>query len=238
MARTLAHRAWRKIPHSWRVRFFDEVTPLVAPQASRHPKGGVPIGIADGSVRPAASAKAQGSAIARSLETSGLQPTAYDLSAAFAQNDLPGALRDPPAGARHRWKSHRLAYQRAVYALRHVHAPDDVRSPDGASSGIERGNYRVCRMHGGPLLSFVHEVWVPSRFRAGCRCRAPTCPATCRSASVARYLKLRPRAGRVSASLRRRSSSSTRFRHRVELHPQESGCSDQRLPARLPRRSQ
>ena len=161
MTQSLAHRAWRKIPHSWRVRFFDELTPVIAPRPSRHPKGGMPIGIAGWF--SSASGLGEGARLGyRALETSGLKPTAYDLSAAFAQNDLPGAITTRPleSGTGGSLVMHingpYLPYAMCMLGRRQI----------AGRRIIGYWAWELPRLSDAwrPALSFVHEIWVPSRF--------------------------------------------------------------------------
>ena len=161
MTKSLAHRAWRKIPHSWRQKFFDEVTPMIAPRPTRHPKGGMPIGIAGWF--SSASGLGEGARLGyRALETFGLQPTAYDLSAAFAQNDLPGAITTRP-----------LEPGTGGSLVMHINGPylpyAMCRLGRGQIAGrriIGYWAWELPRLSDAwrPALSFVHEIWVPSHF--------------------------------------------------------------------------
>ena len=161
MTRSLAHRAWRAIPHSWRQRFFDEVTPVVAPRPSRNPQGGMPIGIAGWF--SSASGLGEGARLGyRALEASGLHPTAYDLSAAFAQNDLPGAITTRPLepGTGGSLVMHingpYLPYAMCMLGRRQI----------AGRRIIGYWAWELPRLSDAwrPSLSFVHEIWVPSRF--------------------------------------------------------------------------
>jgi len=161
MTKSFAHSIWRKIPHAWRQRFFDEVTPVIAPRPSRHPEGGMPIGIAGWF--SSASGLGEGARLGyRALEASGLQPTAYDLSAAFAQNDLPGAITTRP-----------LEPGTGGSLIVHINGPYMPyamcmlgRRQIAGRRIIGYWAWELPRLSDAwkPALSFVHEIWVPSRF--------------------------------------------------------------------------
>lgn len=161
MNKSFAHRAWRKIPHSWRLRFFEKVTPVIAPRPPRNPQGGMPIGIAGWF--SSASGLGEGARLGyRALEASGLQPTAYDLSAAFAQNDLPGAIETRP-----------LEPGTGGSLIVHINGPYMPyamcmlgRRQIAGRRIIGYWAWELPRLSDAwkPALSFVHEIWVPSRF--------------------------------------------------------------------------
>jgi glycosyltransferase involved in cell wall biosynthesis len=161
MNKSLAHRAWRKIPHAWRQRFFDQVTPMIAPRPSPHPKGGLPIGIAGWF--SSASGLGEGARLGyRALEACGLQPAAYDLSAAFAQDDLPEAVAIRP-----------LEPGTGGSLIVHINGPylpyamcKLGRSQISGRRIIGYWAWELPRLSDAwrPALSFVHEIWVPSRF--------------------------------------------------------------------------
>lgn len=161
MTRALLHRAWRKIPYSWRLSFFRELAPILAPRPSRHPKGGMPIGIAGWF--SSASGLGEGARLGyRALDVSGMQPLGYDLSSAFAQNDLPGAITTRP-----------LLPGGGGSLIVHINGPYMPyamcalgRRQIAGRRIIGYWAWELPRLSDAwlPALKFVHEIWVPSRF--------------------------------------------------------------------------
>lgn len=160
MTRDLLHRAWRKIPYSLRLRFFRELAPVLAPRPTRHPKGGMPIGIAGWF--SSASGLGEGARLGyRALDMSGMQPHGYDLSAAFAQNDLPDTITTRPL------------LPGAGSLIVHINGPYMPyamcalgRRQIAGRRIIGYWAWELPRLSDAwlPALKFVHEIWVPSRF--------------------------------------------------------------------------
>jgi glycosyltransferase involved in cell wall biosynthesis len=161
MTRSLLHRAWRTIPHAWRLRLFLDVAPIVAPRPASNPKGGMPVGIAGwfGS----ASGLGEGARLGYSaLDDAGLAPQACDLSRAFAQNDLPSTIETRP-----------LIPGGGGSLIVHINAPYLPYAMCALGRRQVAGRrivaywaWELPRLSEAwrPGFKFVHEIWVPSRF--------------------------------------------------------------------------
>jgi glycosyltransferase involved in cell wall biosynthesis len=161
MSYQIAHRLWQRLPRDLRRQVFARLTPLFAPRPDRAPTGGLPVGIAG--LFSTAGGLGEGARLTYSaLETAGLQPSAFDLSAAFDQFDLPPtkALRPLKPGTGGSLVVHHNAPY-IPYALWALGAQQ--------TRGRRIIGYWAWELPRLPAswqtgLRFVHEVWVPSRF--------------------------------------------------------------------------
>lgn len=161
MTRSLAHRAWRQIPQSWRQKFFEHLTPVIAPRPSRNPKGGMPIGIAGWF--SSASGLGEGARLGyRALASCGLEPSAYDLSAAFRQNNLPNAIETKPL--RPGTGGSLIVHINGPYLPLAMCVLGRQQVADRRIIGYWAWELPRLSNAWRPALPFVHEIWVPSRF--------------------------------------------------------------------------
>lgn len=168
-----AHRVWRSVPQPWRQQFFQNVAPLVAPRPAKAPQGGPPIGIAG--LFSTASGLGEGARLGyAALHGAGMNPSVFDLSAAFGQRDLP-IEADLPA----------LDAGSGGSLVVHINAP----YLPFALSVLGRNQIKGRRIIGYwawelsqlpaswlPALKFVHEIWVPSRFTQSAVVRSTDLP--------------------------------------------------------------
>ena len=164
MTKSMLHSAWRMIPRDFRQRILLDGAPIIAPRPTANPKGGMPIGIAGWF--SSASGLGEGARLGyRALDAYGLEPSGYDLSSAFAQNDLVEAINLRP-----------LVPGTEGSLIVHINSP----SLPYAMCALGRARIQGRRIIGYwawelPRISetwrqgfkFVHEVWVPSHFTRG-----------------------------------------------------------------------
>ena len=151
-------RLWQRLPQSTRTQILGRVSRLVAQLPDRAPRGGFPIAIAG--LYSTMSGIGEGARLAYdALETAGMTPTAFDISAAFGQAELDAPPRRPmiPGSGGTLVVHHNAPFlPHALWAL--------GRAQVRGRRVIGYWAWEFPRVPESwlPSLRYLHEVWVPS----------------------------------------------------------------------------
>ncbi len=160
MQRSLARKLWQTLPHKTRLQIFSTVSRLGAPRPDHDARGGLPIGIA-GLFSTASGIGEAARLEYAALESNGLSPAGFDLSAAFGQNDLAHAptLRalEPGAGTL-------IVHHNAQFVPHALRALGRERIRSRRVVGYFAWELPKLPRDWGPGFQYVHEIWVPSGF--------------------------------------------------------------------------
>jgi glycosyltransferase involved in cell wall biosynthesis len=151
-------RLWQRLPQSTRTAILGRVSRLVAPRPDRAPRGGFPIGIVG--LFSTMSGIGEGARLAYdSLDAAGLQPTAFDISAAFGQAELQGPQRRaivPGSGGT------LVVHHNAPFLPHALWALGRARVRGRRVIGYWAWEFPRIPDSWLPSLHYLHEIWVPS----------------------------------------------------------------------------
>jgi len=159
---SLARRLWRRLPHGTRQRILFDASRVLAPRPARAPHGGMPIAIAG--LLSTASGVGEGARLAyAALDAAGLAPSAFDLSPAFGQVELPPdpALRPLESG-----DGTLIVHVNAPYLPHALWALGRARVAGRRIIGYWAWELPQLPPSWRGAVPFLHEIWVPSTFTA------------------------------------------------------------------------
>jgi glycosyltransferase involved in cell wall biosynthesis len=158
--RSALRRLWQRLPQNTRRQILFDIGKLLAPHPDRAPLGGWPLGIAG--LFSTASGLGEGARLAyAALDAAGQSPTAFNLSSAFGQAEMPAPpLRELNAGTGGTLVVHHNGpyFPHALWALGRA----QVRSRRIIGYWAWELPKLPAAWHG--AFPFVHEIWVPSTF--------------------------------------------------------------------------
>jgi glycosyltransferase involved in cell wall biosynthesis len=151
-------RLWQRLPQHARSRIINRVSRIVAPLPDPAPRGGFPIAIAG--LFSTMSGIGEGARLAyAALESAGMEPTAFDISAAFGQKEIEGQARRPIVPGT---GGTLVVHHNAPFLPRALWALGRARVRGRRVVGYWAWDVPRIPESWRPSLRYLHEVWVPS----------------------------------------------------------------------------
>jgi glycosyltransferase involved in cell wall biosynthesis len=151
-------RLWQRLPQNTRSQIINRVSRMVAPLPDRHPRGGMPIAIAG--LFSTMSGIGEGARLAYdALEAAGMQPAAFDISAAFGQKEIEGPARRaivPGTGGT------LVVHHNAPFLPHALWALGRARVHGRRVIGYWAWEFPRIPESWYPSFRYLHEIWVPS----------------------------------------------------------------------------
>ncbi len=158
--RSALRRLWQRLPQSTRRQLLFDLSRAIAPLPDANPSGGFPVGIAG--LLTSAGGLGEGARLSLSaFEAAGYSPSAYDLSPAFGQVELPDAAKRralvPGSGTL-------IVHHNGPFMPHALWALGRARIQSRRIVGYWAWELPRLPEDWQPGLRYVHEVWVPSSF--------------------------------------------------------------------------
>jgi len=158
--RSALRRLWQRLPQSTRRQLLFDLSRAIAPLPDANPSGGFPVGIAG--LLTSAGGLGEGARLSLSaLEAAGYSPSAYDLSSAFGQVELPDAAKRralaPGSGTL-------IVHHNGPFMPHALWTLGRARIQSRRIVGYWAWELPRLPEDWQPGLRYVHEVWVPSSF--------------------------------------------------------------------------
>lgn len=151
-------RLWQRLPQHTRSQIINRVSRIVAPVPDRAPRGGMPIAIAG--LFSTMSGIGEGARLAYdALETAGMQPTAFDISAAFGQKEIEGPARRPIVPGT---GGTLVVHHNAPFLPHALWALGRARVRGRRVIGYWAWEFPRIPQSWYPSFRYLHEIWVPS----------------------------------------------------------------------------
>jgi glycosyltransferase involved in cell wall biosynthesis len=151
-------RLWQRLPQHTRSQIINRISRIVAPLPDRAPKGGMPIAIAG--LFSTMSGIGEGARLAYdALESAGMEPAAFDISAAFGQKEIEGPARRPivPGSG-----GTLVVHHNAPFLPHALWALGRARVRGRRVIGYWAWEFPRIPEDWYPSFRYLHEVWVPS----------------------------------------------------------------------------
>jgi len=151
-------RLWQRLPQHTRSQIIAGVSRIVAPVPDRAPRGGFPSAIAG--LFSTMSGIGEGARLAYdALDSAGMSPTAFDISAAFGQAEIEGPVRRPivPGSG-----GTLVVHHNAPFLPHALWALGRARVRGRRVIGYWAWEFPRIPDSWRPSLRYLHEVWVPS----------------------------------------------------------------------------
>jgi len=151
-------RLWQRLPQHTRSQIINRVSRIIAPVPDRAPKGGMPIAIAG--LFSTMSGIGEGARLAYdALESAGMAPSAFDISAAFGQKEIEGPARRPIVPGT---GGTLVVHHNAPFLPHALWALGRARVRGRRVIGYWAWEFPRIPESWYPSFGYLHEVWVPS----------------------------------------------------------------------------
>ncbi len=151
-------RLWQRLPQHTRSQIINRVSRIVAPLPDRAPRGGMPIAIAG--LFSTMSGIGEGARLAYdALEAAGMQPAAFDISAAFGQKEIEGPARRPIVPGT---GGTLVVHHNAPFLPHALWALGRARVRGRRVIGYWAWEFPRIPQSWYPSFRYLHEIWVPS----------------------------------------------------------------------------